>query len=179
MNTIWDVPERPGPTGIKAILNTLKQQLVSIGFVLGGGFLLLASLLISALLAGLDSVLTETLPFPPVVIQIVHLIVSFGIVTMLFAAIFKLMPDAQIAWRDVLIGAAITSILFSVGRQLIGLYLGNSSTTSTYGAAGSLVVILIWIFYSAQILFLGAEFTQVYAKKYGSKIRYWGQPDSA
>ena len=97
--------------------------------------------------------------------------ISLAIVTLLFAAMFKELPDAVIAWHDVLIGAAVTSVLFAVGKLLIGLYLGHSSTASTYGAAGSLVVLLLWIYYSAQILFFGAEFTQLYANRYGSKIK--------
>jgi len=97
--------------------------------------------------------------------------ISFGVVTLLFALIYKLLPDVDLAWNDVWIGAAITSVLFTIGKSLIGIYLGGSGIASTYGAAGSFVIILLWINYSAQILFLGAEFTQVWANRYGSKMR--------
>ena len=98
-------------------------------------------------------------------------LVSFGIITLLFAMIFKVLPDVKIAWRDVWVGAVVTALLFTIGKFLIGLYLAKSSVASTYGAAGSLVVLLLWIYYSSQILFLGAEFTQVYATRYGSQIK--------
>ena len=98
-------------------------------------------------------------------------VVSFALITLLFAMIYKVLPDVEIAWRDVWIGAAVTALLFTIGKFLIGLYLANSTVASTYGAAGSLVVLLLWIYYSSQILFLGAEFTQVYATRYGSQIR--------
>jgi membrane protein len=101
---------------------------------------------------------------------VVNFLVSLGVITLLFALMFKFLPDAKIAWSDVTIGAALTALLFTIGKSLIGLYLGNNSFSSTYGAAGSLIVILVWVYYSAQILFFGAEFTQVYARRYGSKI---------
>lgn len=104
-------------------------------------------------------------------LQFVNFAISFAVVTLLFALIFKILPDVDIQWRDVWVGAAFTALLFTIGKLLIGLYLGNSGVTSTYGAAGSLVVILLWVYYSAQILLFGAEFTQVYARRYGSQIR--------
>jgi membrane protein len=103
-------------------------------------------------------------------LQFANLVISIGVITVLFALIYKFLPDAEIAWRDVWLGAFVTAILFSLGKMLIGLYLGNSAVASSFGAAGSLALLLIWIYYSAQILFFGAEFTQVYANNYGSKI---------
>jgi membrane protein len=138
--------------------------------VLGIGFLLLVSLFVSTLLTAFSDMLTGLLPTADVLMPILDQIISLGVVTVLFALIFKVIPDVEIAWRDVWIGAAATALLFTLGKFLIGLYLGNSAVASTYGAAGSLIVILVWVFYSAQILFLGAEFTQVYANRYGSNI---------
>jgi hypothetical protein len=110
------------------------------------------------------------LPGGNVVWQVLNFVVSFGVVTALFAAIYKVLPDAEIAWSDVWVGAAVTALLFAVGKLLIGLYLGHASVGSTFGAAGSLLVFLVWVYYSAQILLFGAEFTQVYARRYGSRI---------
>jgi membrane protein len=102
--------------------------------------------------------------------QILNALVSFSIVTLLFAMMFKILPDAKIAWKDVWMGAAITAVLFNIGKSLLGFYLGHTTFASAYGAAGSLVIILTWVFYSAQILFLGAEFTQVYTRRWGEEI---------
>jgi membrane protein len=139
--------------------------------LLGVGFLLLVSLVLSAVLAALGEFMGGLLPLPPFVLQGMNFIVSFGVITLLFALIYKILPDVEIAWNDVWIGAAITSLLFTIGKFLIGLYLGRGSVGSAYGAAGSLIVILIWVYYSAQVLFFGAEFTQVYADRFGSRIR--------
>jgi membrane protein len=119
-------------------------------------------------LSALDPYLRDILPGSIYLIQILNFVISFGVITLLFAMIYQILPDAEIAWSDVWIGAAVTSLLFTLGKFLIGLYLGNSSAGSAYGAAGSLVVLLLWVYYSAQILLFGAEFTQVYAKRYGS-----------
>jgi len=121
-------------------------------------------------LAALGGYLGQLLPNLDIVVRILNFAISFGVITLLFAMIYRILPDVKIAWGDVWLGAAITSLLFSIGRWAIGLYLGNSSVGSTYGAAGSFVVFLLWVNYSAQILFFGAEFTQVYANKYGSQI---------
>jgi membrane protein len=140
--------------------------------VLGIGFLLLVSLLLSALLSGLSRYLSNTfLNIPVAVLEVSNVIISFFVIFVLFMAIFRILPDVHIEWRHVWIGAFFTAALFVLGKYLIGLYLGNSSLSSTYGAAGSLVVLLLWVYYSAQILFLGAEFTRLYAEKYGGKIR--------
>jgi membrane protein len=113
------------------------------------------------------------LPGAEVLFQVLTFVVSFAVITGLFAMIFKFLPDVKIAWRDVWIGAVVTALLFTVGKYLIGLYLGHSAVASSFGAAGSVIILLLWVYYSAQILFLGAEFTQVYASRYGSRI----QPD--
>jgi membrane protein len=174
LNTIWNVPPHKGPGGIKGILVSLKNQFISFGMVLGIGFLLLVSTLLSAgISAASEGVLKDQ---PTWLMEGVNFLISFGVITLLFAAIYKVLPDAEIKWRDVWIGAALTSLLFVIGKLLIGLYIGHSSTASAYGAAGSLIVILLWIYYSAQILFLGAEFTQVYANQYGSRLAYEGAP---
>jgi membrane protein len=166
LNAIWDI--KPKPSG--GIWGTIKQRFFSFSLVLGTGFLLLVSLALSAALAALYSVIERSFPGLGIVGTIVNFLISFAVTTLLFAAIYKLLPDAEIAWKDVFIGAAVTALLFSLGRYLIGLYLGQASVGSAYGAAGTLVVLLIWIYYSAQILFMGAEFTQVYANRFGSRI---------
>jgi len=168
LNQIWDVPPKQGPGGIKGILAAIKQQFISFTMVLGVGFLLLVSLVLSAGLQAAGKFLGDRFGISSGIWEIVNFVVSFGVITLLFAAIYKVLPDLKIAWRDVWIGAAVTALLFTIGKWLIGLYLGHSSTASSYGAAGSLVILLLWIYYSAQILFLGAEFTQVYARKHGS-----------
>jgi len=170
LNTIWNIEPKPGPGGIKGIISGLLTQVLSFGMVLGTGFLLLVSLVLSAALAALGSWLGERLPIPSGVWELINAAVSFGVITLLFAAIYKFLPDAKITWRDVLLGAAVTSLLFALGKFLIGLYLGKTVSASAYGAAGALVVLLLWIYYSAQILFFGAEFTQVYARTHGSLL---------
>jgi membrane protein len=167
LNTIWEVQAKPG----RAMKNVVRQRALSFAMVLGIGFLLLVSLVISTALSAIFAYFSHLIPSADFVWRIVSFLVSFSITTILFGLIFKVLPDAKIKWSDVLIGAAITSLLFSFGRYLLGQYLGNSSFGSTYGAAGSLVVILAWVYYAAQILFFGAEFTQVYARRYGSGIR--------
>lgn len=167
LNTIWEVEPKPG----RGILGMLRDRFFSFTMVLGTGFLLLISLVLSAAVAALGSWASQRLPLPEAVLHAMNLGVSFLVFALLFALIFKYVPDVKIAWRDVWIGAVATAFLFTVGKFLIGLYLGHSSLASSYGAAGSLAVILVWVYYSAQILFLGAEFTQVYAKMYGSSVK--------
>ena len=166
LNTIWEVTPRGG----RGILGTIKDRFFSFTMVLGIGFLLLVSLILSTTLSVVGDFFTGLWPGTVILMQIFNQIVSFGVITVLFALIYKVIPDVEIGWRDVGIGAAATALLFTLGKYLIGLYLGNTAVASTYGAAGSLIVILVWVFYSAQILFLGAEFTQVYANRYGSRI---------
>lgn len=166
LNIIWEVKPREG-RGFKGIL---RDRFLSFSMVLVIGFLLLVSLVLSAVLSGVGKYLSDVLPMSSVVLQAVNFVISLAVTSLLFALIFKVLPDAYVRWRDVWVGSVVTALLFSLGRFLIGLYLGRSSVSSAYGAAGSLVVILLWIYYSAQILFLGAEFTQVYANKFGVSI---------
>jgi membrane protein len=175
LDRIWRVPAPPEAGGIWKLLRT---RLLSFGLVLGLGFLLLVSLVISAALAALGSRWGSAVNGWEPLLQFINLAVSFALETGLFAMIYKLMPRARIAWHDVWVGAGVTALLFEVGKLLIGLYLGKSSVASGFGAAGSVVVLLVWVYYSAQIFLLGAEFTWVYAHHHGSKA---GQalPDAA
>jgi membrane protein len=166
LNTVWDLRREPG----KAVRRFIKLRLLSFAMVLAIGFLLLVSLVISAALTAVQAYMSHLLP-QQALWQIVNTAFSLVVVTLLFAMIFKVLPDARIAWRDVWIGALLTAVLFSLGKFLLGLYLGRSSLTSVYGAAGSLVVLLIWVYYSSQILLFGAEFTRLYAFKCGSYVR--------
>ena len=167
LDRIWNVEPKPGA----GIWSFIRTRMISFGMVLGIGFLLLVSLVVTAAVAALGKWATGMLPGGETLINILTFAVSFALITLLFAMIYKVLPDVEIAWRDVWIGAAVTALLFTIGKFLIGLYLAHSTVASTYGAAGSLVVLLLWIYYSSQILFLGAEFTQVYATRYGSQIR--------
>ncbi|MEH2135125.1 YihY/virulence factor BrkB family protein [Nostoc sp.] len=166
MNTIWEVKPKPG----RGVTNIIRLRVLSFAMVIGIGFLLLVSLVISTALTTLVTYFSNLLPGVDFLWQLVNFVLSFAITTVLFGLIFKVLPDVNIAWRDVLVGASLTSALFSIGRFLLGQYLGNGSFGSAYGAAGSLVVILAWVNYAAQILFFGAEFTQVYARRYGKGI---------
>jgi membrane protein len=166
LNAIWEVQAKPG----RGIWGTIKDRFFSFTLVLGVGFLLLVSLIISAGLAAVNEFISGVMPGLVILAQVINFLVSFGVVTLLFGLIYKVVPDVKIAWRDVWVGALVTAFLFTVGKFAIGLYLGNSAPGSTYGAAGSLIVLLLWVYYSAQILFFGAEFTQVYANRFGSRI---------
>lgn len=165
LNTIWEVAPKPG----RGILMTIRDRFLSLVMVFGSGFLLLVTLVISTVLAALTRF--AGLEKIGVVGQIINFCVSFGVITLLFAMLYKYLPDVKIAWRDVWIGALVTAFLFTFGKWLIGLYLGQASVGSAYGTAGSLVVFVVWVYYSAQILFLGAEFTKVYANTVGSHIQ--------
>jgi len=167
MNTIWEVEPKPG----RGIWGFLKDRFLSFAMVLGIGFLLLVSLVLSSVLSALGGAFEQVLPVPAALLQGVELLVSFTVITLLFAMIYKFLPDVEIAWGDVWVGSVLTALLFTVGKFAIGLYLGRSSYGSAYGAAGSLVVLLVWIYYSSQILFFGAEFTKAYANQKGSRIR--------
>lgn len=166
LNHIWDVKPKPDQ-GIKGIL---RARAAAFGMILGIGFLLLVSLVISAGLAAMDNYVVGLLPGAEFILRALNIVVSFAVVTLLFAMIFRFLPDVKIEWRDVMFGAAVTAVLFTIGKFLIGLYLGNSSVSSVYGAAGSLVIVLLWAYYSSQILFFGAELTQVWARHRGSHI---------
>ena len=168
LNHIWGVKPAPGTSKLKGLV---RDRLRSFGIVVAVGFLLLVSMGFSALVSGMHQIMLQRAQDFPWIWQFSNTAISFIITTLLFAMIYKYLPDVRINWDDVLIGATITSGLFSVGKFMIGLYLGRTAIGSAYGAAGSFVVLLIWIYYSALICFLGAEFTQVYARRYGSRIR--------
>lgn len=166
LNSVWGVRRVPG----RGVRNFIKDRLLSFALIAGIGFLLLVSLILSAGLSALGKLTVGLPPAQEPIWQGVNFVVSFGVITLLFAIIFKVLPDVKIAWRDVWIGAIITALLFNLGKLLIGLYLGRGVVTSAYGAAGSLVIVLLWVYYSAQILFFGAKFTQVYSNRYGSHL---------
>jgi membrane protein len=166
LNTIWEVKPKPG-LGIKGFL---RARLFSFTMVLSVAFLLLVSLVLSAGLSAVGAFFEHKLPGGAGVWSVLNFIVSFGVITGLFALIFKTVPDVEIPWRDVWMGAALTALLFSIGKLGLGLYLGRTSVASPYGAAGSIIVLVIWVYYATQILFMGAEFTQVYARSRGAKL---------
>jgi membrane protein len=166
LNRIWEVEARPG-LGLKGFI---MNRLISFGMILGIGFLLLVSLVLSAGVEALGTWVTGLLPGGEVLVKVLTFVLAFAVEILLFAMIFKVLPDVKIAWKDVWIGAAVTALLFTLGKFLIGLYIAHSSAASAFGAAGSVVILLLWVYYSSQILFLGAEFTQVYASRYGSRI---------
>jgi membrane protein len=166
LNTIWDVEETSAKGGIWAFV---KKYFLSFTMVLGIGFLLLVSLLLEAGLAIAGEFVKDKIPGMDVIMQTLAVVISFGVVSLLFAMLFKFLPDVKVAWHDVWIGAVLTAALFVVGKIGLGFYLGKAATASAYGAAGSLVILLLWVYYSAQILFFGAEFTQVYSKYHGSR----------
>ena len=170
LNIIWEVKPKPATGWMDAVKRFVIKRLLSFTMVLGIGFLLLASLIISAAVSALGEYIGNRWPMADFWLNLINFVISFLVVTFLFAMIFKFLPEIKIGWKDVWLGAAVTSILFSLGKFLIGLYLGRSEVGNTFGAAGSLAILLIWIYYSAQILFFGAEFTQVYANRYGSRI---------
>jgi membrane protein len=165
LDRIWRVPETKRPSGIWALL---RARILSFGLILGLGFLLMVSLAISAAVAAFGTWAGGRFPGWEVTLQVINGVVTMSITTLLFAMIFKLMPSTPIAWRDVWVGAIVTALLLEVGKMLIGLYLGKSSVTESFAAAGSLVVLLAWVYYAAQIFLLGAEFTKAYADEHGS-----------
>jgi membrane protein len=169
MNKIWGVKD-PG-LGVSGFL---KERSYAIAIVLGAGFLLLVSLVVSAVLASVDKFFSGILPMPPFVAEIINVLISLVVIAGILAVIFKFVPAVPLKWRDVWIGAAFTSVLFTIGKTAIGIYLGKASIGSSYGAAGSLIVILVWIYYSAQLLFFGAEFTHVFTKTFGSNPKTSG-----
>jgi len=166
LNTMWGVAPKPG----QGIWGFLHQRFISFAMVLGIGFLLVVSLAASAVLTAFTQFAGRWLGSNAILVHGLDLIISFAFVTALFAMIYKFLPDVRIEWRDVGVGAALTSLLFTIGKMLIGIYLGTSGVTSAYGAAGSLITVLLWVYYSSLIFFLGAEFTQVYARDYGSGV---------
>ena len=165
LDRIWHVPEKAKPSGLWGLL---RARFLSFGLILGLAFLLTASLVVSAAVAATGKLFSTLLPGWEFVLQGVNLALSFGLEAVIFAMIFKLMPSIKIAWSDVWIGAAVTAALFEIGKVLIALYVGKAGVSSTYAAAGSIAVILVWVYYAAQIFLLGAEFTKVYARERGS-----------
>jgi len=163
LNTIWGVQSRSD----RGWLGTIKDRLATFVVVLGFGALLLVSLAASATLTVLNRLLPDALPGSALLWRGIELAVSLLLFTLLFAMVYKFLPDVRLAWRDVWVGAVFTAVLFSLGKFLIGYYLAYASPASAYGAAGSLVIILIWVYYSSQVVLFGAEFTQVYANRYG------------
>lgn len=166
MNTIWEVVRVESG----GIVQMLKDRLLSFTMVLGIGFLLLVSLVVDTALSAFNTFAADFIPGSEILWMLLNQLVSLAVIVLLFAMIYKILPDVKIEWSDVWVGALVTGVLFVIGKWALGFYLGSSSLESTYGAAASLVLILLWVYYSAQILFFGAEFTQVYARRYGSKL---------
>ena len=165
LNTIWNAPVPPA----WSILGELKSRFFSFAMVLGIGFLLLVSLVVSAGLSAAEKYFSTALPIGPEVLVVVNIVISFLAITFLFALTYKYVPDVRLEWNDVWIGAAGTAFLFTLGKFAIGFYLGKAAVGSAYGAAASLVVVLVWVYYSAQLFLFGAEFTHVYATSHGSQ----------
>ncbi len=163
LNRMWHVESKPGQN----LLSFLRARLLSLGMILIIGFFLIVSLVVDATLSYVSNIAVLKLPGLNGAIELANFVFSLALITALFSAIFKYLPDVKLRWSDVWVGAALTALLFELGKTLIGIYLGRSAVVSAYGAAGSLVVVLLWVYYSAQILFFGAEFTQVYASKRG------------
>jgi membrane protein len=163
LNVIW-----PAETTGTTVSRLIRARATSLGLVAALGFLLLVSLVISALLSALSEQINFYLPFGNLILQTLNLLISFVLISAMFAAIYKVLPDKKLQWRDVGVGAITNAFLFTIGKFLIGLYIGGSAIASSYGAAGALIIVLLWVYYSAQIFLLGAEFTKVYADRYGS-----------
>lgn len=166
LNTVWDVAPKPG----RGIGGIIKDRFFSFTLVVGVAFLLLVSLVLSAALTWVGEFFEHTLPGGAALWQVLNFAISLAVVTSLFALMFKTLPDVHIQWRDVWVGAAVTAVLFTIGKFGLGIYLGSAGVSSAYGAAGSIVALVIWVYYSAQVLLVGAEFTEVYARRFGSRI---------
>jgi membrane protein len=171
LNRIWDVPAKSA-----GFLGVVRERLASFAVVLGVGFVLLVSLVINAALTAMGTYLRGSVPGDATIWISVNLIVTFAVEAGLFALMFKLLPDVDVQWADVWLGGAVTALLFELGKLLVGIYLGRAGIGSAYGAAGSLIVVLVWVYYSAQILFFGAEFTQVYARRQRGETVRPGMP---
>lgn len=164
LNEIWKVK----PSGA-TISRLVRARIASLGLVAALGFLLLVSLVVSAAISALGEVINAYLPFGTIILSAINGIVSFALITLLFAAIYKVLPDRSLQWHDVGLGAVVTGFLFTIGKSLIGWYIGTSAISSSYGAAGALLVVLLWVYYSAEIFLLGAEFTRAYSVRHGSR----------
>jgi len=167
LNTIWEVPGRHRP-GMQMIAYLVRERLMTFGLVLSIGFLLIVSLAVNAWIAALGTFSVQHLKGLEGFLQVVNSLVSFVVITGLFAAIYKILPEVRIEWEDVVLGSIVTSSLFTAGKFLIGLYLGKATFASTYGAAASVVILIVWVYYSAQIFFFGAEFTKVFADHFAA-----------
>jgi membrane protein len=174
LNLIWKVPAPPPESRLCRMYAILKDRFYAFGLVVTAGLLLVGSLLLNAIIAMAGQILGARLPESEFLMHVQAFVVSLAVVTVLFAAIYKVMPAVELLWSDVLIGAAFTAVLFTLGKQLIAMYLGKVSIGSPYGAAGSLVAVLIWVYYSAQLFFMGAEFTRIYTTRHGS-LKYRGR----
>ncbi len=168
LDRIWRAPVRPGSRGASGLWGLLRSRLLSFGMILGVAFLLMVSLVTGALIAAFGKWWGGMLTEWALLAQLINVLVGFALTTTVFAMIYKLMPRVRVRWMDVWLGALVTSLLFTIGKFLIGLYIGTSGIASSFGAAGSLVIILVWVYYSAQIFLIGAEFTRVYAYTFGS-----------
>ena len=166
LNAIWRVKPKASGSFLRALI---IDRLTSFGLVVGVGFLMLTSLLVSAGLAALHTYMGETFPGSAALWEGVNVIISLAVISILFAMVYKLLPDVELAWSDVWVGGLVTAGFFTVGKFLIGLYLGTSTLASSYGAAGSVIVLLVWVYYSAQVVLLGAEFTREYVKEFGRR----------
>lgn len=166
LNEIWEVKPKPG----QGIMGFIRHRMLSFAMILGVAFLLLTSLLLSAALAAVGKYFSHMFGNMNILFQVLNVVVSFGIITLLFALMFKYVPDAKVAWKDVWFGAVVTALLFTVGKFCLGMYIGKSSVVSTYAAAGALLIVLLWVYYSAQIVFFGAEITQAYARAVGRSV---------
>lgn len=166
LNVVWNVKPRPD----LGIMKTIRRRLFAFGLVLGIGLLLFASVLFSSVLSVIANLFTDLLPGGALLWQVVEFVISLIIVTLLFAVLFKMLPDAETKWSDIWPGAALKAVLFTIGRIALTIYMGQAAPGSAYGAAGSVIVFLLWVYYSSLILFFGAEFTQVYANRYGAGI---------
>ena len=169
LNTVWQIPDDPTWSHARSAYNVIKDRLLSLAIVLGAGLYLLASLALNLWVSAADRYLNPAADPHRFLTHTTEWLVSFVAITVLFALIFKLMPNISLEWGDVTIGAVFTSLLFTAGKVLLGLYLGGAGFTDTYGAAGSLVILLVWVYYSAQVFLFGAEFTRAYTNRFGSK----------
>ncbi|MBK7974783.1 MAG: YihY/virulence factor BrkB family protein [Deltaproteobacteria bacterium] len=174
LNTVWDVDPKELPTGAGAFV---RKYIASVAMILGVGFLLLVSFILTTVVSGVVKYASGWLPLPGIVLQAIDVSLSLVVVFAVFAATFKLLPDTEVPWSDVWAGAALTAILFQVGKVAIATYIGRQAFDSTYGAAGSFLALLLWMYYSAQILFFGAELTQVYARHHGSRWAHRGDAE--
>ena len=169
LNLIWKAKEYKSKQRASTITRLAKARAASLGLVMTCGFLITVSLAVSAGLEGLAGYLRSAFPGFEIVLAVIDFIISTALIAFMFAAVYKVLPDRPVAWRDVVVGAAVTALLFEGGKYLIGLYIGKSNVAATYGAAGAVIVLLLWIYYTAQIFLIGAEFTHAYSERYGSK----------